>query len=172
MCMLCGSKSLFDILLTIHIFLNFQGLSQVFFCPAKLWSNGDFAQQSFGATQTLPCKVMQPSFFAPQNYGKMHTFPHKTTKTQFQEPTTQSKYFFFVLFEQLQLNTDISEIYTTIVTTFQGFFVAVWYLQGRWRRTNIAKKAVDRQQKLVVLLLLLNKDWNNIEQNQSPCNSS
>ena len=38
-------------------------------CPAKLWSNADFAPQNYGAMQTLPRKIMEPSYFAPQNNG-------------------------------------------------------------------------------------------------------
>ena len=46
-------------------------------CPAKLWSNADFAPQNYGAMQTLPRKIMDPLFFAPQNKGPFIHFPTK-----------------------------------------------------------------------------------------------
>ena len=72
MCMLCDSKSFVVKLLAIHVF--FSSIFVVYFdnllpriimkrcrrCPAKLWSNTDFAPQNCGVMQTLPCKFMDP----------------------------------------------------------------------------------------------------------------
>ena len=47
------------------------------FLPAKLWSNADFAPQSYGAMQTSPRIITEPSFFAPQNHGDFVLCPAK-----------------------------------------------------------------------------------------------
>ena len=46
-------------------------------CPAKLWSNADFAPQNYGAMRTLPRKITEPSFFAPQNHRDFVLCPAK-----------------------------------------------------------------------------------------------
>ena len=59
--------------------------------PENLWSNADFALQSYGAMQTLPRetqslrslprKITETLFFAPQNYGAMQTLLRKIMET-------------------------------------------------------------------------------------------
>ena len=44
-------------------------------CPAKLWSNTDFAPQNYGAMQTLPRKITEPLLFALQNHGDFFLCP-------------------------------------------------------------------------------------------------
>ena len=54
--MLCAFKSLVGKLLAIHIL----GPILTIVCPAKLWSNADFALRNYGAMQTLPRKITKP----------------------------------------------------------------------------------------------------------------
>jgi hypothetical protein len=42
-----------------------------------LWSNANFAPQSYGAMQTLPREITEPTFFALQNYGDFILCPAK-----------------------------------------------------------------------------------------------
>ena len=49
-------------------------------CPAKLWSNADFAPRDQSLC-SLPRKVTETSFFAPQNYGAMQTLLRKIMET-------------------------------------------------------------------------------------------
>ena len=46
-------------------------------CPAKLWSNADFAPQNYGAMQTLPHRITEPSYFSPQNHRAFILCPSK-----------------------------------------------------------------------------------------------
>ena len=65
-------------LLAFYIFfLQLLGPISTILCPAKIWSNADFAPQSYGAIQILPRKFMKPSFFAQQNYGAIQNLPSK-----------------------------------------------------------------------------------------------
>ena len=83
-------KSIYKIIFAVFLPLN------LCLCPAKLWSNADFAPQNYWGMQTLPrkimeqcrfcpakswslcfsqCKIRDPSLFALQNYGAMQTLP-------------------------------------------------------------------------------------------------
>ena len=62
-------------------------MEQCRLCPAKLWSNADFAPQDHRAfvlcpaksrsLHTLPRKITEPSYFAPRNYRALQTLPRE-----------------------------------------------------------------------------------------------
>ena len=45
-------------------------------CPAKLWSNANFASQNHEAMQTFFRKIMDPLFFFPGKLPRLHSLPH------------------------------------------------------------------------------------------------
>ena len=63
--------------ITDPLFFAQQNHRDFVLCPAKLWSNADFAPQSYGAMQTLPREITEPLFFAPQNYGDFVLCPSR-----------------------------------------------------------------------------------------------
>ena len=46
-------------------------------CPAKLWSNPDFAPQNNGAMRTLPRKITEPVYVALKNHRAFILYPSK-----------------------------------------------------------------------------------------------
>ena len=91
MCMLNDSINLVGKLLAIYIFTTCRAylyhslpckiMEQCRLCPAKLWSNADFAPQIHGAFILCPAKLWSYADFALRNYGPMQTLPRKITET-------------------------------------------------------------------------------------------